>query len=83
VYLPTVTRQPFQTHGRITDLITSGRLLADAGLPPLNTDTDRIMLCGSPSMLDEMRSILSAAGYAEGNSSEPGHFAIEKAFVEK
>jgi ferredoxin--NADP+ reductase len=52
-------------------------------LPPLNTDTDRIMLCGSPSMLDEMRSILSAAGYAEGNSSEPGHFAIEKAFVEK
>jgi ferredoxin/flavodoxin---NADP+ reductase len=83
LYLPTVTRQPFRTRGRITDLITSGRLLADAGVPPLNRDTDRVMMCGSPNMLDHMRSILTEAGYVEGNSNEPGHFAIEKAFVEK
>jgi ferredoxin/flavodoxin---NADP+ reductase len=83
LYLPTVTRQPFRTRGRITDLLASGQLLSDAGVPPLNRDTDRVMLCGSPNMLDEMRTLLSAAGYTEGNSGEPGHFAIEKAFVEK
>jgi hypothetical protein len=34
-------------------------------------------------MLDDMRFFLSAAGFVEGSSGEPGHFAIEKAFVEK
>ena len=33
IYYPTVTREPFQTEGRITDLIASGRLFADIGLP--------------------------------------------------
>jgi hypothetical protein len=30
--------------GRITDLITSEQLLHDIGLPPLDIETDRIML---------------------------------------
>lgn len=83
VYYPTVTREPFRNRGRITDLISSNQLFDDVGLPPLDIETDRIMMCGSPGMLDELRDMLSARDFEEGNHSEPGHFVIEKAFVER
>jgi ferredoxin--NADP+ reductase len=34
-------------------------------------------------MLDELRAMLSGRGFVEGNHSDPGHFVIEKAFVER
>lgn len=83
VYYPTVTREPFQTRGRITDLVTSGQLFRDLLLPDLDAALDRVMLCGSPQMLSDMRPILDALHFTEGNSSTPGQFAIEKAFVER
>ena len=83
IYYPTVTREPFRNRGRITDLITTNRLFADVDLPALNLETDRIMLCGSPSMLEDLRVILEERGFSEGSHSEPGHFVIEKAFVER
>ena len=83
VYYPTVTREPFRNRGRITDLIDSGRLFEDIGQGSLDRDTDRIMLCGSPGMLEELRALFTARGFAEGNHSQPGHFVIEKAFVER
>jgi len=83
IYYPTVTREPFRNRGRITDLITSERLFNDVDLKPLDIATDRLMLCGSPSMLEDLRRILKERGFAEGNHSEPGHFVIEKAFVER
>jgi ferredoxin--NADP+ reductase len=83
VYYPTVTREPFRNRGRITDLITSEQLFNDIGLPPLELKTDRIMMCGSPGMLEELRSMFEARGFLEGSHSEPGHFVIEKAFVER
>jgi len=83
IYYPTVTREPFRNQGRITDLITSGKLFADIGLPPLDREDDRIMLCGSPQFLDDMRTIMKDRGFEEGSTTEPGDFVIEKAFVEK
>jgi ferredoxin/flavodoxin---NADP+ reductase len=83
VYYPTVTREPFHNRGRITDLLTSNRLFDDIGMPTLDLETDRVMLCGSPAMLDDLRRMLMERGFAEGNHSEPGHFVIEKAFVER
>jgi ferredoxin--NADP+ reductase len=83
VYYPTVTREPFRTRGRITDLISSGKLFADIGQSPLNIDTDRAMLCGSPAMLEDLSVMFAGLGFAEGNHSESGHFVIEKAFVER
>lgn len=83
VYYPTVTREPFHNRGRITDLLTSNRLFDDIGMSTLDVETDRIMLCGSPAMLDDLRQILAARGFDEGSHSEPGHFVIEKAFVER
>ena len=83
VYYPTVTREPFRNRGRITDLIASEQLFDDVGLPPLDIAQDRIMMCGSPGMLEELRQMLEARGFLEGSHSEPGHFVIEKAFVER
>ena len=82
-YYPTVTREPFRNRGRITDLITSEQLFNDIGQPPLDIDHDRIMMCGSPGLLQELREMFEARGFLEGSNSEPGHFVIEKAFVER
>jgi ferredoxin--NADP+ reductase len=83
VYYPTVTREPFRNRGRITDLIESGELFKDIGQGELDREKDRIMLCGSPGMLEELHAMFTARGFAEGNHSQPGHFVIEKAFVER
>lgn len=83
VYYPTVTREPFKNRGRITDLIASGQLFEDIGQSALDRDSDRVMLCGSPGMLDELHAMFTARGFAEGNHSQPGHFVIEKAFVDR
>jgi ferredoxin/flavodoxin---NADP+ reductase len=82
-YYPTVTREPFRNRGRITDLMASGRLFADLGLPGLDPDVDRVMLCGSPSMVADTRTLLKGRDFVEGNHSEPGHFVVERAFVER
>jgi ferredoxin--NADP+ reductase len=83
IYYPTVTREPFRNRGRITDLIASAQLFDDIGLPPLDLDTDRIMLCGSPGMLEDLRVSFEARGFVEGSHHAAGHFVIEKAFVER
>ena len=83
VYYPTVTREPFRNRGRITDLITSGKLFEDTGLAPLDQTLDRVMLCGSPHMLADLKVLLEEKGFIEGNHGEPGDYVIEKAFVEK
>jgi ferredoxin--NADP+ reductase len=83
IYYPTVTREPFRNRGRVTDLVESGQLFDDVGLPALDLETDRVMLCGSPAMLEDLRAMLRGRGFSEGSHSEPGHFVIEKAFVER
>src|SRR5215469_2065727 len=83
VYYPTVTREPFRNRGRITDLITSGQLFNDIGQGALDIATDRIMMCGSPAMLEELKQMFEARAFLEGSHGEPGHFVIEKAFVER
>lgn len=83
LYYPTVTREAFRNTGRITTLLESGKLPSDLGLPPLDNARDRVMLCGSPAMLSDLNQLLAARGFEEGNHSEPGHYVIEKAFVEK
>jgi len=83
IYYPTVTREDFKHQGRIPSLIETGRLCHDIGLPPLNPEHDRAMLCGSPAMLSDTRLALEKLGFTEGNMSRPGHYVIERAFVDK
>lgn len=82
IYYPTVTREPFVTEGRITDLIESGRFFDDIGLPPLDRSRDRVMLCGGPSVLSDLKAQLLARDYEEGSVANPGDFVLERAFVE-
>jgi ferredoxin--NADP+ reductase len=83
IYYPSVTREEFPTRGRITELMDTGRIYADLGLPPLSPEHDRVMLCGSPEMLEDTRARLVALGMKEGSQHEPGHYVVEKAFVDK
>lgn len=83
LYYPTVTREPFRNTGRITDLIQTGKLFSDLNLPNFDPAHDRVMLCGSPEMLNELKQMLEDRNFNEGNTSTPGDFVIERAFVEK
>ena len=82
-YYPTVTREPFRNQGRTPDLIESGKLFTDLGVPPLNPLEDRVMLCGSPEMLASLKTLLEKRDFEEGSTTRPGDFVIERAFVEK
>ncbi|MBC6442681.1 MAG: ferredoxin--NADP reductase [Rhodobacteraceae bacterium] len=80
-YYPTTTREESPKMGRITDLISSGGMFADLGLPAFDPASDRAMVCGSLAFNLEARGLLEKAGLREGTRSEPGEFVVEKAFV--
>ena len=82
LYYPTVTREPFRNQGRVTDLLESGKLSPDLGLPQLDAEHDRVMICGSPTMLKDVVTLLESRGFDEGNSDRRGAYVIERAFVE-
>lgn len=84
IYYPTVTREPFHHQGRITDLVNSGKLFADIGLPPFDPATDRAMICGSPQMIRDCCALLDARGFeVSPHIGAMGDYVIERAFVEK
>ena len=84
LYYPTVTREPFRNTGRLTDLLASGKLNADLGLPPLDPALDRAMICGSAEMLGDLSTLLDSRGFEiSPGVGEPGDYVIERAFAEK
>lgn len=82
-YYPTVTREAFEHQGRITDLIESGQLFTDLGISALDPDIDRVMICGSPAMLRDLKAMFEQRQFKEGNTTRPGDFVIERAFAEQ
>lgn len=83
-YVPVVSREPFALHGRATTLLENGDIPRSLGFAPLNVDTDRAMICGSPQMLADFRKILDAKGLqASSKIGQAGHYVFERAFVEK
>ncbi|MEI2386083.1 ferredoxin--NADP reductase [Breoghania sp. JC706] len=77
-----VTREDYPFRGRITDLIASGKLFTDLGVPPLDPATDRGMICGSMAMLKDTKVLLEKAGLTEGANNRPAEFVIERAFAD-
>jgi ferredoxin--NADP+ reductase len=69
--------------GRITDLIATGKLFDDLGVPQMDPAGDRVMICGSPEMLRDLKRALEERNFKEGNTSTPGDFVIERAFAEQ
>jgi len=82
-YYPTVTREQYRNMGRVTDLIQTGKLFEDMQIAPLDPKDDRVMICGSPAMLKDLKHILEGRGFNEGNTSKPGDFVIERAFADQ
>jgi len=82
IYYPSVTREKFRTQGRLTELLSSGKLFADVGLNPADPTQDRFMIWGSPAMLKDSCQILDDWGFEESRRGIKGHYVIERAFVE-
>ena len=89
LYYPAVTREDFafngnDQHGRLTDLMASGRMMEHLGIEPLDAERDRAMICGSPQMLADFRALLDSRGFAAApRIGVPGQYVFERAFVEK
>jgi ferredoxin--NADP+ reductase len=81
-YYATATREPFEREGRITDLMETGRLFEDLGVPRISPEEDRGMICGSMAMLRDVKAMLEGFGLEEGSNSQPGQFVVERAFVD-
>ena len=77
----TTTREQTDKMGRITDLMESGKLYEDLGVPALNPETDRVMICGSMAMLKDVKALCEKAGLNEGANNNPAEFVVERAFV--
>jgi ferredoxin--NADP+ reductase len=82
-YYPTVTREAYKHQGRVTTVIENGQMATDLGLPALNPVEDRVMICGSPEMLRDLKQMMEVRGFKEGNTTKPGDFVIERAFAEQ
>ena len=82
IYYPSVTRDRFERTGRITNLIKSGQLNREIGLPQLSPGEDRAMICGSMAMLRDTKAIMEGMGMVEGANSAPADFVVERAFVD-
>ena len=84
IYYPVVSREPFKHQGRLTDLMKSGKLFEDIGLPPMNPQDDRAMICGSMSMNRDTAAVLDSFGLtASPKMGQRGDYLIERAFVEQ
>lgn len=81
-HFTSTTRESSDQNGRITNLIEDGTLAKAVNLPDLNPETDRVMICGSMAMINDLKIILEARGFEEGANSKPGDFVIERAFVD-
>jgi len=81
LHLTSLTREEYPLKGRITTLIESGDLFTNAGVPPLNPEEDRVMICGSKDMIDDTAKLVEGFGLKEGSNSQPAEFVVEKSFV--
>jgi ferredoxin--NADP+ reductase len=82
MYYPAVTRDVFKHQGRITDLLATGKLEQDLGLPTIDPTQDRAMICGSIAMLDDLSKLLDSRGFEVSPShGVAGDYVIERAFV--
>jgi len=82
LYYPSVTREEFRNQGRLTHLMTSGKLFDDLNLPKPDPAQDRFMICGSPGMLKDCCEILDGWKFEESRQGIKAHYVIERAFVE-
>ena len=77
-FAPIVTRECVtgMLNRRLTELIMDGGLEKFVALD-LDAERARILVCGNPQMLEDLRDVLTARGLRPDRSREPGNFAFE------
>jgi len=88
IYLPVTSQEPLRPElspsigpewlkpARLTTLLASGELELRVGIP-LDTTRSRVMLCGNPAMVTEMRALLAERSFAPGRRGVSGNLAVE------
>ena len=78
-YLPVVTREPGATvlDQRLPVLLANGQLEQAAGCA-LGVEHSRLMVCGNPDMVRDLRQMLGQLGYATNRRGVLGQMAFEK-----
>ena len=74
------TREDYVNQGRITDLISNKTIFNNLKIEEITSD-DRVMLCGSMGLNNDLKEILSNLKLNEGANNNPAEFVLEKAFV--
>lgn len=81
LHFTSTTREESPVMGRITNLIEDGTFFSTLGISKLDPETDRIMICGSTEMTQDLKKMFEDMGFEEGANSRPASFVIERAFV--
>ena len=63
-------------HGRVTTLLSDGSLEREVGLD-INAEKSRLMACGNPDMVTEMRELLRQRGLSPCRRNAGGQFITE------
>ena len=84
-YFNTLTKGPWLRQGRITTWIKGNILTLWKAVdkPEFDPTKDRMMICGSMGLNEDLMEWLNGTGAKEGNTSTPGDYVVEKAFVQK
>tara|TARA_Y100001937_G_scaffold117125_1_gene169984 strand:- start:56 stop:817 length:762 start_codon:yes stop_codon:yes gene_type:complete len=82
-YFTTLTQAPWPRKGRITEWIKNGNLFPNTVGQSLDTEKDKFMICGSQGLNKDLIEHFESLGMKEGNTSIPGDFVVEKAFVQR
>ncbi|WP_455478081.1 ferredoxin--NADP reductase [Bartonella sp. B10] len=80
-FYPMTTRESSEYMGRITTVMESGAFFEMTGLPRINPDEDRAMICGSMTMLKDCARMCEVFGLVEGANNAPATYVLERAFV--
>ncbi|KEG22126.1 hypothetical protein H708_00966 [Bartonella bacilliformis VAB9028] len=81
MFYPMTTREPSEHMGRITTVMKSGAFFEETGLPKINSDEDRVMICGSIEMIKDCAAMCEDFGLVEGANNAPATYVVERAFV--
>ena len=80
-YFNTLTQQDWPRTGRITNWIKDNTLWQQTGNDQFDPAQDRMMICGSMGLNEDIVDWLNGIGAKEGNNKEQGTYVVEKAFV--
>lgn len=78
IYVPVVTREKVAgaLNQRMTSLIESGELERAAGVA-LTAEHSRVMICGNPQMIEDVRALLKNKAMRLSLTRKPGQIAVE------